>query len=119
VELTRNRPPLQFLYGEIFPIPEPLLTEFRSFSASMEENEQILRQFDLHERQGRRPEKKVTAMFTDPQRQRKSDPGRPELCNVFTFHQLYSPSVDVADCARVPVCVDRLYGVQATTGLGR
>ena len=46
--------------------------------------------------------KKVAAMFTDPQRQRKSDPGRPELCNVFTFHQLYSPSVDVAEIA--PAC---------------
>jgi tryptophanyl-tRNA synthetase len=36
-------------------------------------------------------------MFTDPQRQRKSDPGRPELCNVRTFHQLYSNPETVAE----------------------
>jgi tryptophanyl-tRNA synthetase len=35
---------------------------------------------------------KIEAMFTDPQRMRKKDPGRPELCNVFTFHQIYSPA---------------------------
>jgi len=34
---------------------------------------------------------KVAAMYTDPQRQRRKDPGRPELCNVFTFHELYTP----------------------------
>ena len=33
-------------------------------------------------------------MFTDPQRMRRKDPGRPELCNVFTFHQIYSPAAD-------------------------
>jgi tryptophanyl-tRNA synthetase len=33
---------------------------------------------------------KVSSMFTDPQRMRKSDPGNPKICNVFTFHGLYS-----------------------------
>jgi tryptophanyl-tRNA synthetase len=41
-------------------------------------------------------------MFTDPQRQRKSDPGRPELCNVHTFHQLYSLPEMVAEIE--PAC---------------
>jgi tryptophanyl-tRNA synthetase len=30
-------------------------------------------------------------MFTDPQRVRRSDPGRPEVCNLFRFHELISP----------------------------
>lgn len=34
---------------------------------------------------------KVSQMITDPQRARKSDPGDPDVCNVFTFHQIYSP----------------------------
>ena len=38
-------------------------------------------------------------MFTDPQRMRKKDTGRPELCNVFTFHNLYSSAVDVQQIA--------------------
>jgi tryptophanyl-tRNA synthetase len=39
-------------------------------------------------------------MFTDPQRQRKSDPGRPEVCNVFSFHNLYSPETEVGEIER-------------------
>jgi len=38
---------------------------------------------------------KVMSMITDPQRQRKSDPGRPEYCNVHTFYRLFAP--DLAD----------------------
>jgi tryptophanyl-tRNA synthetase len=36
-------------------------------------------------------QKRVMTMVTDPQRQRRSDPGRPEVCNVFTLHQTFSP----------------------------
>ena len=31
-------------------------------------------------------EKKVKAMFTDPNRKKRSDPGDPQICNVFAFH---------------------------------
>jgi tryptophanyl-tRNA synthetase len=34
--------------------------------------------------------KKCKEMFTDPQRQRRSDPGRPEVCNLYEFHKLFS-----------------------------
>ena len=33
---------------------------------------------------------KVSQMVTDPQRARRKDPGNPEVCNVFGFHQLFS-----------------------------
>ncbi|HEV2386021.1 MAG TPA: tryptophan--tRNA ligase [Candidatus Acidoferrales bacterium] len=33
---------------------------------------------------------KVMAMLTDPQRVRRSDPGRPEVCPVFAYHKLFS-----------------------------
>ncbi len=29
-------------------------------------------------------------MITDPQRARKNDPGNPDICNVFTFHEIYT-----------------------------
>jgi tryptophanyl-tRNA synthetase len=32
-------------------------------------------------------QKKVMAMFTDPEKIRRHDPGHPERCNVFTFHK--------------------------------
>jgi tryptophanyl-tRNA synthetase len=30
--------------------------------------------------------------FTDPQKVRKNDPGRPEVCLVFTYHQKFNPT---------------------------
>lgn len=35
---------------------------------------------------------KCMQMFTDPQRLRRSDPGRPEVCNLYDFHKLMSPA---------------------------
>lgn len=34
--------------------------------------------------------RKCMQMFTDPERQRRNDPGHPETCNLFKFHQLVS-----------------------------
>jgi tryptophanyl-tRNA synthetase len=33
---------------------------------------------------------KLKPAFTDPQRVRRSDPGRPELCNIFSLHRYFS-----------------------------
>jgi len=35
--------------------------------------------------------KKVRQMITDPERIRKTDPGHPEVCNVFEFYRIYCP----------------------------
>jgi tryptophanyl-tRNA synthetase len=35
--------------------------------------------------------KKFSNAITDPQRQRRTDPGRPEVCNIFAYHRLYTP----------------------------
>lgn len=55
--------------------------------------------------------KKVMQMVTDPQRVRRSDPGNPEICNVFTMHKIFSPPEEVAmintECRRAGIgCVD-------------
>lgn len=34
---------------------------------------------------------KIQNMLTDPQRQRRNDPGNPDVCNLYPFHKLYSP----------------------------
>jgi tryptophanyl-tRNA synthetase len=104
VELTREiARRFNFLYGEIFPIPEPLLTEVPKLLGI--DGRKMSKSYDnsiFMSDRGDSLRKKIAAMFTDPQRQRKSDPGRPELCNVFTFHQLYSPPEDVSGIA--PAC---------------
>lgn len=41
--------------------------------------------------------KKLRGAFTDPQRQKLSDPGRPEVCNIFTMHKAVSPEEIVTE----------------------
>jgi tryptophanyl-tRNA synthetase len=55
-------------------------------------------------------ERRVMTMVTDPQRQYRTDPGRPEVCNVFSFHGFFSPkqldSID-SECRGAQIgCVD-------------
>ncbi len=54
---------------------------------------------------------KCMQMFTDPQRLRRSDPGRPEVCNLYEFHKLVSsPEVQervAHECRAAQIgCVD-------------
>ena len=54
---------------------------------------------------------RVRMMVTDPQRQRRSDPGRPEVCNVFSLHNVFTPQETVqqidVDCRTAAIgCVD-------------
>lgn len=55
--------------------------------------------------------KRVREMVTDPARQRKTDPGNPDICNVFTMHKIFSPQEEVdminTECRRAGIgCVD-------------
>lgn len=98
VEITREiARRFNHLYGEVFPEPESILTQTpkilgidrRKMSKSY--NNAIFISDTPDEIVG-----KVAKMLTDPQRARKSDPGDPDVCNVFEFHKLYSdrPTVD-------------------------
>ena len=40
---------------------------------------------------------KLRPSVTDPARQRKKDPGNPEVCNLFTLHRAFSTAEQVAD----------------------
>jgi tryptophanyl-tRNA synthetase len=55
--------------------------------------------------------KRVMSMVTDPQRARKTDPGNPDVCNVFSLHKVFSPAEEVAainvECRKAGIgCVE-------------
>ena len=55
--------------------------------------------------------KRVKEMVTDPARQRRTDPGNPDVCNVFTMHKLFSSQDEVdminVECRKAGIgCVD-------------
>ncbi len=54
---------------------------------------------------------RVMMMVTDPQRMKRTDPGNPDICNVFTLHKVFTPKEDVEminiECRRAGIgCVD-------------
>jgi tryptophanyl-tRNA synthetase len=55
--------------------------------------------------------KRVMQMVTDPQRMKRTDPGNPDVCNVFSMHKVFSPQEEVAminvECRQAGIgCVD-------------
>lgn len=54
---------------------------------------------------------RVREMVTDPARIKKTDPGNPDICNVFTMHKIFSPQEEVeminVECRKAGIgCVD-------------
>jgi tryptophanyl-tRNA synthetase len=54
---------------------------------------------------------RVMLMVTDPQRIKRTDPGNPDVCNVFTMHKVFTPQAEVEminiECRRAGIgCVD-------------
>jgi tryptophanyl-tRNA synthetase len=54
---------------------------------------------------------RVMSMVTDPQRIKRTDPGNPDVCNVFSLHKVFTPQADVeminTECRRAGIgCVD-------------
>ncbi len=97
VEITREiARRFNYLYGDVFPEPESILTQTpkilgldrRKMSKSYNNAIYLSDSPDAIQ-------KKVARMITDPQRMRRSDPGNPDVCNVFTFHKIYSDQATV------------------------
>jgi tryptophanyl-tRNA synthetase len=113
VELTREiTRRFNHLYGDTFPVPEPILTELSKVTGldgrkmSKSYNNAILLSDDA-----KTLKKKVGSMVTDVQRARRNDPGDPEKCNLFPLHPLYSKKEEIDEiCAACPKaeigCVD-------------
>jgi tryptophanyl-tRNA synthetase len=99
-EITRR---FNYLYGNVFPEPEALLTETpkllgldgRKMSKSY--GNSIYLSDSAEE-----TTKKVLSMMTDPQRVRRSDPGDPDICVAFNLHRIYVPQEKLDEI--IPAC---------------
>jgi len=89
-------------YGEgFFPEPQPLLTKTRrvlGLDGKAKMSKSLGNTIGLFES----PEaiwEKLRPAATDPARVTKKDPGTPEICNIFTLHQGFSPPEVVEEVA--------------------
>jgi len=92
VELTREiARRFNYLYGEVFPEPEPLLTNFpRVIGTDGRRMSKSLKNTILMADPPLEIEKKVKTMYTDPLKVYKGDPGHPDKCPVFAFYQMFN-----------------------------
>jgi tryptophanyl-tRNA synthetase len=56
-------------------------------------------------------QQRIMMMVTDPNRKKRTDPGNPDICNVFSMHKIFTPEADVeminTECRRAGIgCVD-------------
>lgn len=80
-------------YGEVFPEPEPLLTSF-SRLPGLDGNAKMSKSLGntiLLSDDKETVKAKLKKAVTDPLKIRKGDPGRPEICLVFSYHKKFTP----------------------------
>ncbi|MGD2098572.1 MAG: tryptophan--tRNA ligase [Desulfobacterales bacterium] len=99
VEITREiARRFNHFYGNVFPEPEVILTETPKILGI--DRRKMSKSYDNAIFLSDPPDQidtRVSQMITDPQRARRSDPGNPDVCNVFDFHKLYTPAADVRE----------------------
>ena len=113
VEITREiARRFNFFYGNVFPDPRVILTETPKILGT--DRRKMSKSYNNAIFLSDAPEQvaeKVSQMITDPQRARRSDPGDPDVCNVFSFHKLYTGTEVLAeidrDCRKAQIgCVE-------------
>ena len=80
------------LFGETFPEPQAKLTE-APLILGLDGQNKMSKTLDNHLDLASTPEetsKRLLTAFTDPQRLRRDDPGRPEICNIYSLHKIFS-----------------------------
>ncbi|MEW6162827.1 MAG: tryptophan--tRNA ligase [Nitrospirota bacterium] len=90
-----------YLYREIFPEPEALLTEFPKVIGV--DGRKMSKSYDNAIFLSDRPEEveqKIMTMVTDPARVKKTDPGTPELSPVYQLHKIFSSKEELDEVAK-------------------
>ena len=93
IEITREiARRFNSLYGDILVEPEGKLTETSRLLGT--DGRKMSKSYDNAINLSDDPEtikKRVASMFTDPQRKRRTDVGRPEVCNVHAYFKAFAP----------------------------
>ncbi|KPJ77490.1 MAG: tryptophan--tRNA ligase [Deltaproteobacteria bacterium SG8_13] len=99
VEITREiARRFNYLYTNVFPEPDAILTETPKILGL--DRRKMSKSYNNAIYLSDSPDaisEKVGQMITDPQRARRSDPGDPDVCNVFSFHKLYTDPQTVTE----------------------
>jgi tryptophanyl-tRNA synthetase len=86
---------------KIFPEPQPKLTEVPKLPGL--DGRKMSKSYDNTIYLSDSPAvltDKVKTMMTDPARQRRRDPGNPDICPVFDFHRIYSTEAERQEVAQ-------------------
>lgn len=100
-------------YGNIFPEPATLLTEIPRI-LGLDGKRKMSKSLGNDVRLSEKPEavwKKLSTAVTDENRKRRTDPGNPAVCNIFTLHRFFTGEAERrkidADCRSAAIgCVD-------------
>jgi tryptophanyl-tRNA synthetase len=80
------------LFGAVFPEPQAKLTNF-PLVLGLDGAQKMSKSYDNHIEISAQPQeisKRVMTAVTDPARKYRSDPGHPEICNVFRLHNFFT-----------------------------
>jgi tryptophanyl-tRNA synthetase len=89
-------------FGDTFPEPKPVLSttpRIMGLDGKSKMSKTRGNAIELSD-EPRVIEKKLKGAFTDPQKLRLGDPGRPEVCNVFTMHRALQDEAPLAEIDR-------------------
>lgn len=100
------------LFGDTFPEPEAKLTPFpsiRGLDGTQKMSKQLGNDIEISISDEETLKRVMTAV-TDPARRYRSDPGHPEICNIYNLHKFFNPlqTEDIAiQCRSAKIgCVD-------------
>jgi tryptophanyl-tRNA synthetase len=80
-------------FGETFPEPDAELTAAPAV-VGLDGSNKMSKSLNNHIEIAATEEettKRVRSAMTDPQRRKRDDPGRPDICNVFALHEFFDP----------------------------
>jgi tryptophanyl-tRNA synthetase len=100
------------LFSPVFPEPQAKLTSF-PLILGLDGKTKMSKSYNNDIEIASSPQQireRVMTAVTDPARRYRSDPGHPEICNVFSLHRFFTPDrvVEIGpDCRRAQIgCVD-------------